>query len=75
MKMCAEYVFFVNVKFLHVALTGMGQDMVGDIDTEKMEQEMSAYISALAAAKENPTDEFLLRVVTEARLRLQSFVL
>jgi hypothetical protein len=59
---------------LHVALTGMGQDMVGDIDTEKMEQEMSAYISALAAAKENPADEFL-KAVTVARLRLQSFVL
>ncbi|XP_062198469.1 protein MICROTUBULE BINDING PROTEIN 2C-like [Phragmites australis] len=47
---------------------------VGDIDVEKMEQEMSAYISALAAAKENPTDEFL-KAVTEARLRLQAFVL
>ncbi|GJM98514.1 hypothetical protein PR202_ga15535 [Eleusine coracana subsp. coracana] len=49
-------------------------DAVGDIDTEKMEQEMSAYISALAAAKENPTDEFL-KAVTEARLKLQAFVL
>ncbi|XP_062193189.1 protein MICROTUBULE BINDING PROTEIN 2C-like [Phragmites australis] len=49
-------------------------DTVGDFDTEKMEQEMSAYISALAAAKENPTDEFL-KAVTEARLRLQAFVL
>ncbi|KAG8049890.1 hypothetical protein GUJ93_ZPchr0009g2269 [Zizania palustris] len=49
-------------------------DMVGDVDTEKMEQEMSAYIVALAAAKDNPTDEFL-KAVTEARLRLQAFVL
>lgn len=47
---------------------------MGDIDVEKMEQEMSAYVSALAAAKENPTDEFI-RSVTEARLRLQAFVL
>ncbi|EEC84752.1 hypothetical protein OsI_31753 [Oryza sativa Indica Group] len=49
-------------------------DMVGDIDMEKMEQEMSAYATALAAAKDNPTDEFL-KAVTEARLRLQAFVL
>ncbi|OEL13358.1 hypothetical protein BAE44_0025624 [Dichanthelium oligosanthes] len=49
-------------------------DVVGDIDVEKMEQEMSAYVSALAAAKENPTDEFL-EAVNEARLRLQAFVL
>jgi hypothetical protein len=72
--MCAESVFFLNSKFLHVAPIDMEQDMVGDIDTEKMEQEMSAYTSALAAAKENPTDEFL-KAVTEARLRLQAFVL
>jgi hypothetical protein len=39
-----------------------------------MEQEMSAYASALAAAKENPTEEFM-RAVTEARLRLQAVVL
>lgn len=50
------------------------QDMEGDIDTEKMEQEMSAYVTALAAAKDNPTEEFL-KAVTEARLRLQAFVL
>uniref|UniRef100_A0A0E0ET53 Uncharacterized protein n=1 Tax=Oryza meridionalis TaxID=40149 RepID=A0A0E0ET53_9ORYZ len=49
-------------------------DMVGDIDMEKMEEEMSAYATALAAAKDNPTDEFL-KAVTEARLRLQAFVL
>lgn len=49
-------------------------DMVSDIDTEKMEQEMSAYITALAAARDNPTEEFL-KAVTEARLRLQAFVL
>lgn len=49
-------------------------DMEGDIDTEKMEQEMSAYVTALAAAKDNPTEEFL-KAVTEARLRLQAFVL
>jgi len=49
-------------------------DTVNDIDVEKMEQEMSAYASALAAAKENPTDEFM-RAVTEARLRLQAVVL
>ena len=52
----------------------MRQDEVGDIDVEKMEQEISAYVSALAAAKENPTDDFL-EAVTEARLRLQAFVL
>lgn len=50
------------------------QDTVGDIDMEKMEQEMSAYVTALAAAKDNPTEEFL-KAVTEARLRLQAFVL
>ncbi|KAL5201499.1 hypothetical protein ABZP36_035853 [Zizania latifolia] len=49
-------------------------DSVGDVDMEKMDQEMSAYITALAAAKDNPTDEFL-KAVTEARLRLQAFVL
>uniref|UniRef100_A0A0D9XET9 Uncharacterized protein n=1 Tax=Leersia perrieri TaxID=77586 RepID=A0A0D9XET9_9ORYZ len=50
-------------------------DMVGgDIDTEKMENEMSAYVTALAAAKDNPTDEFL-KAVADARLRLQAFVL
>ncbi|KAK1631667.1 hypothetical protein QYE76_005982 [Lolium multiflorum] len=49
-------------------------DLVGDIDTDKMEQEMSAYVTALAAAKDNPTEEFL-KAVTEARLRLQAFVL
>ncbi|KAF0913813.1 hypothetical protein E2562_024899 [Oryza meyeriana var. granulata] len=49
-------------------------DMVGDFDMEKMEQEMSAYATALAAAKDNPTDEFL-KAVTEARIRLQAFVL
>jgi len=52
----------------------MRQDEVGDIDVEKMEQEISSYISALAAAKQNPTDDFL-EAVTEARLRLQAFVL
>jgi len=49
-------------------------DMVADIDTDKMEQEMSAYVTALATAKDNPTEEFL-KAVTEARLRLQAFVL
>ncbi|XP_039795602.1 protein MICROTUBULE BINDING PROTEIN 2C-like isoform X2 [Panicum virgatum] len=49
-------------------------DEVGDIDVEKMEQEILSYISALAAAKENPTNDFL-EAVTEARLRLQAFVL
>ncbi|WVZ65289.1 hypothetical protein U9M48_014683 [Paspalum notatum var. saurae] len=49
-------------------------DTVVDIDIEKMEQEMSAYVSALAAAKENPTDDFMI-ALAEARLRLQAFVL
>ncbi|CAM0951841.1 unnamed protein product [Alopecurus aequalis] len=49
-------------------------DPIADIDTDKMEQEMSAYVTALAAAKDNPTEEFL-KAVTEARLRLQAFVL
>jgi hypothetical protein len=39
-----------------------------------MEKEMSAYVSALSAAKENPTDEFM-RAVADARLRLQAVVL
>ncbi|NP_001149293.1 TMV-MP30 binding protein 2C [Zea mays] len=49
-------------------------DTVDDIDLEKMEKEMSAYVSALSAAKENPTDEFM-RAVADARLRLQAVVL
>ncbi|XP_006660741.1 protein MICROTUBULE BINDING PROTEIN 2C-like [Oryza brachyantha] len=49
-------------------------EIAGDIDMEKMEHEMSAYVTALAAAKDNPTDEFL-KAVTEARLKLQAFVL
>jgi hypothetical protein len=57
-----------------VLLFATWQDPVADIDTDKMEQEMSAYVTALAAAKDNPTEEFL-NVVTEARLRLQAFVL
>ena len=61
-------------EFLHAAPIDMRQDEVGDIDVEKMEQEISVYVSALAAAKENPTDDFL-EAVTEARLRLQAFVL
>ncbi|ONM55712.1 movement protein binding protein 2C [Zea mays] len=49
-------------------------DTLDDIDLEKMEKEMSAYVSALSAAKENPTDEFM-RAVADARLRLQAVVL
>ena len=59
---------------LLVLLFATRQDPVADIDTDKMEQEMSAYATALAAAKDNPTEEFL-KAVTEARLRLQAFVL
>jgi hypothetical protein len=40
----------------------------------KMEEEIAAYISALAAAKENP-DERLLDTVAQERLRLQALVL
>ena len=68
---CFTPILIFNLLFLLFATT---QDTVGDIDTEKMEQEMSAYVTALAAAKDNPTEEFL-KAVTEARLRLQAFVL
>jgi hypothetical protein len=40
-------------KFLHAAPIDMRQDEVGDIDAEKMEQEISAYVSALAAGSSN----------------------
>ncbi|KAE8809192.1 hypothetical protein D1007_14237 [Hordeum vulgare] len=64
----------VDVASMDVEISALMKDTVGDIDTEKMEQEMSAYVTALAAAKDNPTEEFL-KAVTEARLRLQAFVL
>lgn len=50
------------------------QDDIGEIDMDKMEEEITAYMSALAAAKENP-DEKLLDTVAQERLRLQALVL
>ncbi|KAF3329738.1 hypothetical protein FCM35_KLT05069 [Carex littledalei] len=50
------------------------EDDIGEIDMDKMEEEITAYMSALAAAKENP-DEKLLDTVAQERLRLQALVL
>ncbi|KAL0916481.1 hypothetical protein M5K25_014001 [Dendrobium thyrsiflorum] len=49
-------------------------DDIGEIDTVKMEEARKAYLSALAAAKEDPSDESLA-FAAEARLRLQSLIL
>ncbi|XP_010943295.1 protein MICROTUBULE BINDING PROTEIN 2C isoform X1 [Elaeis guineensis] len=48
-------------------------DNIDEIQIEKMEEARAAYIAAVAAAKENPTDD-LLTAAAEARLRLQAFV-
>ncbi|KAJ1702412.1 hypothetical protein LUZ63_002191 [Rhynchospora breviuscula] len=50
------------------------EDDIGEIDMDKMEQEIAAYMSALAAAKQNP-DEKMLDTVAQERLRLQALVL
>lgn len=50
------------------------EDDIGEIDMDKMEEEIAAYMSALAAAKENP-DERFLDSVAQGRLRLQALVL
>jgi hypothetical protein len=50
------------------------QDDIDEIDMGKMEEEIAAYMSALAAAKENP-DERLIHTVAQERLRLQALVL
>ncbi|XP_073010704.1 protein MICROTUBULE BINDING PROTEIN 2C isoform X2 [Typha latifolia] len=49
-------------------------DDFDNIEVEKMELERAAYVAAVAAAKENPADEFLT-IAAEARLRLRAFVL
>ncbi|XP_020691695.1 protein MICROTUBULE BINDING PROTEIN 2C isoform X1 [Dendrobium catenatum] len=50
------------------------QDDIGEIDTVKMEEAREAYLSAVAAAKEDPSDESLA-FAAEARHRLQSLIL
>lgn len=49
-------------------------DDIKGIDVVKMEEARIAYLSAVAAAKENPSNESLA-AAAEARLRLQSLVL
>ncbi|KAG6472627.1 hypothetical protein ZIOFF_070101 [Zingiber officinale] len=45
-----------------------------DIASEKLEETRAAYVAAVAAAKENPTEELLARAA-EARLHLQALVI
>lgn len=47
---------------------------IDDMDVEKMEEARTAYLAAVAAAKENPNDE-LIAAAAEARTRLQAFVI
>ena len=51
---------------------GFKQDQVDETDMMKMEEARIRYLAALAAAKENPSDESLA-LVAEARRRLQAF--
>ncbi|KAJ4792835.1 TMV-MP30 binding protein 2C [Rhynchospora pubera] len=48
-----------------------GMENGDEMKTERMNQEMRAYMAALAAARENPSDEFLV-AVAEARTRLHA---
>ncbi|KAG0465256.1 hypothetical protein HPP92_019420 [Vanilla planifolia] len=50
------------------------KDDMDDIDMAKMEEARIAYLTAVAAAKEETTDE-TLAAVAEARRKLQTFVL
>jgi MoxR-like ATPase len=43
------------------------------INTERMDQEMKAYAAALAAARDNPSDEFLV-AAAKARTRFYALV-
>ncbi|XP_077237583.1 movement protein binding protein 2C isoform X2 [Tasmannia lanceolata] len=49
-------------------------EAVDEIEMQKMEEARKAYVSAVAAAKENPSEESLA-MAAEARFRLQAFVL
>lgn len=44
-----------------------------DMKNERMDQEMKAYAAALAAARDNPSDEFL-DAAAEARTRFHALV-
>uniref|UniRef100_A0A6V7QQU7 Protein MICROTUBULE BINDING PROTEIN 2C n=1 Tax=Ananas comosus var. bracteatus TaxID=296719 RepID=A0A6V7QQU7_ANACO len=48
-------------------------DEIDNDEIQKMEEERAAYVAALTAVKENPSDDFLSKAA-EARLRLRAFV-
>lgn len=50
------------------------QNEIDDIEIEKMEEARTYYRAAVAAAKENPTEESLA-TAAEARLRLQALLI
>ncbi|KAF3331437.1 hypothetical protein FCM35_KLT02843 [Carex littledalei] len=52
-------------------LTGMGNE--DEMNTDRMDQEMEAYAAALAAARDNPSDEFLV-AAAEARTKFHALV-
>ncbi|XXG72738.1 hypothetical protein AAC387_Pa07g1768 [Persea americana] len=54
-------------------LDGLPQiEPINEIDMQKMEEARRAYVAAVAAAKENPSEESLA-VAAKARLKLQAF--
>lgn len=50
------------------------QNDFDDIASEKLEESRAAYRAAVAAAKENPTEELLAKAA-EARLQLQALLI
>lgn len=56
-----------------VCFFGLKQEPFNEIEMQKMEEARMEYISAVAAAKKNPSEESLAGAA-EARLKLQAFV-
>lgn len=65
-----KHVSVLNKLFVSVAYQMGNED---EMKTDRMDREMEAYAAALAAARDNPSDEFLV-AAAEARTKFHDLV-